>query len=243
MRILAIETATSLGSVALLDGDEVVREITERVPQRHLEWLAPAVAGVLEASGWRPGDVQGVVVSRGPGTFTGLRIGIATAAAWAYACSVPVVGVSTLEVLATGTAASGTAGLICPILDARREEFAFALFDAGRAVSRVLDDTVGPIGALLDRMPDGPVTFTGDGVPRIVEALRERPGWRSAPEISWYPRAVVTGAVGLRRLTRGEADEPYLLRPVYARAAGITQPAQSVLPEAGEETSETAGEE
>jgi tRNA A37 threonylcarbamoyladenosine modification protein TsaB len=149
----------------------------------------------------------------------------------------------TLEVLATGTAASGTAGLICPILDARREEFAFALFDAGRAVSRVLDDTVGPIGALLERMPDGPVTFTGDGVPRIVEALRERPGWRSAPEISWYPRAVVTGAVGLRRLTRGEADEPYLLRPVYARAAGITQPAQSVLPEAGEETSETAGEE
>lgn len=223
MRILAIETATSLGSVALLDGEEVVREIAERVPQRHLEWLTPAIVGVLDASGWRPEDVQGVVVSRGPGAFTGLRIGIATAAAWAYARSVPVAGVSTLEVLAVGTAALGTAGLICPLLDARREELAFALFEAGRTVSRLLDDTVGSISEVLDRVPDGvPVAFTGDGVPRIVDAIRGRPEWRSAPETAWYPRAAFTGVVGLRRLARGDSDEPHLLRPVYARPAGIT---------------------
>ena len=225
MRILAIETATALGSVALLDGEEVVREIADRVPQRHLEWLAPAIAEVLDASGWTPRHVQGVVVSRGPGAFTGLRIGIATAAAWAYARSVPVAGVSTLEVLAVGTAASGAAGLICPLLDARREELAFALFEAGRAISRLLDDAVGPVQEMLDRVPDGiPVTFVGEGVPRVVDAIRGRPAWRIAPETTWYPRAAFTGVVGLRRLARGEADEPHLLRPVYARPAGITPP-------------------
>jgi tRNA threonylcarbamoyladenosine biosynthesis protein TsaB len=223
MRILAIETATSLGSVALLDGDAVVREVAERVSQRHLEWLAPAISGMLGASGWKPEDVQGVAVSRGPGTFTGLRIGIATAAAWAYARSVPVVGVSTLEALATGTAAAGARGLVCPLLDARREEFAFALFEWAPAFRRVLEDAVGPLDALLERVPEGrPVTFTGDGVPRIAERIRGRAGWRIAPEITWYPRAAFTGVVGMRRLTRGESDEPHLLRPVYARPAGIT---------------------
>jgi tRNA threonylcarbamoyladenosine biosynthesis protein TsaB len=225
VRILAIETATSLGSVALLDGARVVREVAEHVPQRHLEWLAPALSGILDSSGWKPEDVQGVVVSRGPGTFTGLRIGIATAAAWAYARAVPVAGVSTLEALAAGTAAGATAGLICPVLDARREELAFALFESGRVVARLLDDAVGPVDILLDRVPeDVPVTFTGDGVPRIVEAIRGHPRWLRAPETAWYPRAAFTGLVGLRRLAQGDTDEPHLLRPVYARPAGITRP-------------------
>ena len=244
MRILAIETATPVGSVALLDGHEVVREVTEHVPQRHLEWLAPAIAAILESSGWRPEEVEGVAVSLGPGLFTGLRIGIATAAAWAYARGVPVVGVSTLEVLATGTVAGGATGLICPVLDARRDEVAFALFEWRPLAVRVLDDTIGPASALLERMPEGAsVTFTGDGVPRILDAIRSRPQTVIAPEGSWHPKAGFVGAVALGRLARGDHDDPYLLRPVYARGAGITPSRWTVAAEAGEGTPRRAGEE
>jgi len=244
MRLLAIETATSEGSVALLDGPDLIREISGSVPQRHLEWLAPAIAELLDDAGWRPGDVEGVAVSMGPGGFTGLRIGIATAAAWAYARRVPVVGVSTLEVVATGTAIGGAAGLICPVLDARREEVAFALFEWRPPAVRVLADTIGPVTALLDRMPpQAPVIFSGDGVPRIRDAIRPRPQSVIAPERSWYPRAAVTGAVGLARLASGEHDDPALLRPVYARGAGITPSRWSTPPAGGEGTPRRAGEE
>lgn len=244
MRILAIETATPLGSVALLHGDEIVREVTEHVPQRHLEWLAPAIAGVLESSGWRPEDVEGIAVSLGPGVFTGLRIGIATAAVWAYARRVPIVGVSTLEVVAAGTVAAGATGLICPVLDARRGELAFALFEWRPPAVRVMGDTIGPVSALLERMPAGrPITFTGDGVPHILEAIRSRPPTVIAPEGSWHPRAAYVGAVALGRLAHGDRDDPYLLRPVYARGAAITPSRWTLVPEAGEGTPRRAGEE
>lgn len=244
MRILAIETATPVGSVALLDGHEMVREVVEHVPQRHLEWLAPAIAGLLESSGWRPEDVEGVAVSLGPGVFTGLRVGIATAAAWAYARRVPIVGVSTLEVLATGTGAAGVTGLICPVLDARRGEVAFALFEHRPPAVRVLDDTIGPVSTLLERMPpQAAVTFTGDGVPCILDAIRSRPQMSIAPEATWHPRAACAGAVALCRLAHGDRDDPFLLRPVYARGAGVTPSRWTVAPDAGEGTPRRAGED
>src|SRR5574337_730627 len=125
MRLLALETATSLGSVALLDDGVVVSEHSDHVPRQHLEWLAPAVAGVLAAAGWTPGDVEAVAVSTGPGAFTSLRIGIATAAMWARSRGIPAVGVPTLDVVARGTQ---TGGLIGAVLDVRRSEVALALF-------------------------------------------------------------------------------------------------------------------
>lgn len=243
MRILAIETATAQASVALLDGDAVVAETAASVPQGHLEWLAPAIASVLEAAQWRPEDVGAVAVSTGPGAFTGLRIGVTTAAAWAYARGVPVVGVSTLEVLAEGTA-TATSGdeLVCPVLDARRGEVAFALFEGRPPAVRMLDDAVGPVPTLLAQMPaQRRISFSGDGVPRLLDEIRLRPGWRPAPETFWYPRAAVTGAVGRRRLARGERDEPHLLRPVYARAAGITPSAWTSAEDGERGNSPTTG--
>src|SRR5712692_7322562 len=117
MRLLALETATSLGSVALLDDGVVVSEHSDRVPRQHLEWLVPAIAGVLTAAGWTPADVDAVAVSTGPGSFTSLRIGIATAAMWARSRAIPAVGVPTLDVLPPG---SPTTGLIGAILDVLR---------------------------------------------------------------------------------------------------------------------------
>jgi len=240
MRILAIETATPVASVALLERDRLVREVIESVPRRHLEWLAPSIARLLGELGWQPADVEAVAVSIGPGSFTGLRIGVATAAAWARARDVPIVAASTLETVAEGVDAHG---LICPVLDARRGEVAAALFERNGTLRRVLDDLVGPVEVLLSRLPrDRAVVFAGDAIAHHGEALRGHPKAVFAPQDQWIPRAAMAGRLAWRRLSRGDRDDPYRLRPVYARGAGITL-GKGVPPGASAEEMRSAVEE
>lgn len=217
MRILAIETATAVGSVALLEGDAPVREVTDAVPRHHLEWLAPAIQRLLRDAGWQPAAIEAVAVSLGPGSFTGLRIGVATAAAWARARGVPVVGVSTLAAVALGVNA---AGLICPLLDARRGEVAGALFRRDGGVARVMDDLVAPVDRVLAKLPaDRFITFAGDALARygaLVAASRKSSA-AIAPREQWPPTATAVGRLAWERLSCGESDDPYLLRPIYVR--------------------------
>ncbi len=216
MRLLALETATSLGSVALLDDGVVVRERRDRVPRQHLEWLVPAVAGVLTAAGWTPGDVDAVAVSTGPGSFTSLRIGIATAAMWARSRGIPAVGVPTLEALALGTQ---TGGLIGAILDVRRGEVALALFRRNGVLQRVTDDTVGSVASVLESLPPGPIIFSGDALEHYADAIVAARGQVTfAPREHWYPTATAVGQLGWERLSRGEHDDLYRLHPTYSRA-------------------------
>jgi tRNA threonylcarbamoyladenosine biosynthesis protein TsaB len=192
-------------------------EVADAVPQRHLEWLAPAVGRALHQAGWRASDVQAVAVSRGPGSFTGLRIGVATALAWARALRIPLAAVSTLEALAEGLEARG---LVCPVLDARRGEVAGALFERSGTTERLLDDLVAPVETLIAALPaDRPILFAGDAVGRHASALRAHPHASFAPPERWSPRAAVAGALAWRRLRRGERDDLYHLAPVYARGA------------------------
>lgn len=240
MRILAMETATAIASVALLESDRLVRELMESVPRRHLEWLAPSIARILDEAGWRPADVQAVAVSIGPGSFTGLRIGVATAAAWARARDLPVVGSSTLETIVEGVDAQG---LICPVLDVRRGEVAGALFERNETPRRVLDDILGPLDVLLSRLPgDRAVVFAGDAIARHSEELRRHPRGIFAPPRQWVPRAAMVGRSAWRRLSRGDHDDPYRLKPVYSRGAGITL-GKGVPPGASAEEMRSAVEE
>jgi len=216
MRLLALETATSVGSVALLDDGVVVREHSDRVPRQHLEWLVPAVAGVLTAAGWKPADVDAVAVSTGPGSFTSLRIGIATAAMWARSRGIPVVGVPTLDALALGTQ---TRGLIGALLDVRRSEVVFALFRRDGVLQRVTDDRVGSVSSVLESLPPGPITFSGDALEHYGEAIVAMRGQAAfAPREQWYPTATAVGQLGWERLARGEHDDLYRLHPTYSRA-------------------------
>ncbi len=216
MRILALETATSLGSVALLEDGIVVLQRAEAVPRQHLEWLAPTVHAVLAEAGWASADVDAVAVSTGPGAFTSLRIGIATAAMWARARNIPAVGIPTLDALAVGMPASG---LLCPILDVRRAEVAVALFRRDGGLQRMTEDRVGPVTQVLQGLPEGPITFSGDALDRYAEAIRAaRRDAVLAPRAQWYPKAAAVGQLGWARLARGERDELYRLHPTYVRA-------------------------
>jgi len=218
VRVLAIDTSTAVGSVAIVDASGVLAERSAHVPGGHLEWLVGAIEETLALADIQRGAIEGLVVSKGPGGFSGLRIGIATAAAWAHALQRPLAGVSTLEVIASGVDATG---LVFAALDARRGEIIGALFRRGDRTERLTADLLLTPDAVRDRLPPGSerIVIAGDALERHAPALLEAlsPWTAAAPPAQWWPRASIGGALGRARLLRGERDDPLGLVPDYVR--------------------------
>ena len=242
MRVLAIETATPVASAALVDAGGVLAARAVRAPMRHLEWLAGAVDGLLRDAGVGPEGVEAVAVGLGPGGFTGLRIGIATAAAWGRARHVPALGVPTLEVLASSASA---AGLIVAVVDAHRGEVAAALYRLGQdaepecllpAVVAAPEAIVAEMRPVLER--EGafhrPLVVAGDGLARHAGALRAALGGLGVRRIverpDAYPSAETAGRLARPRLLRGARDEAAELLPVYGRRPAVRPWQESRVP-------------
>ncbi|PYM04330.1 MAG: tRNA (adenosine(37)-N6)-threonylcarbamoyltransferase complex dimerization subunit type 1 TsaB, partial [Candidatus Rokuibacteriota bacterium] len=126
MKVLGLETATLAGGAALIDGDRIVGEYTLNIRVTHSERVMAAVDRLLTDAGWRPSDLEGLAVSIGPGSFTGLRIGVSTAKGLALALGLAVVPVPTLDALAAGLPFAALP--VCPILDARKGEVYASLY-------------------------------------------------------------------------------------------------------------------
>jgi tRNA threonylcarbamoyladenosine biosynthesis protein TsaB len=223
MLILALDSSTSLGSVALVRHGALVAEYTLSVRRTHAERLLPAVGQILADAGLAPVDLDALAVTTGPGSFTGLRIALATAKGLAYALNRPAVGVSTLKALAFGVA--GWADWVCPLLDARRGEAYAALYRTlpGGGVERSSDYLARSLPAILDELervaPAGRVALVGDAVPLHSALLRERLRERAVfpGEAVAGLRAAWVGALAAERLGRGESDPLDKLVPLYVR--------------------------
>ena len=221
MRLLAVETSTLTGAVALLEAGVVVAESRVSVAVTHGERLMAAIDGVLRAARWDLADVQAFAVALGPGSFTGLRIGLSTVKGLAFATGKPMVGVPTLDALAWRL--PYCAYPVCPVLDARKNEVYAALY-------RTLDGRLELLGAPRAVAPttlaeeiratvDGPVVFVGDGVGPFTRVLSEILGTRAclAPADLRLPSAVTVGELGGWALDRGETADPASLVPLYLR--------------------------
>lgn len=167
MRVLAIETATVACAIALssASGGEV-RVLDEH--RRHTEVLATGIAALLADHAIGPRDLERVVVDRGPGLFTGLRVGVATALALAGALGIDLVGVTSLELYAHGARAAGVRGRLVAAVDARRGEVFVQTFGLDDGVVELSGPAVAtPRDVVIAWATSGaPVTFTGDGVRR-----------------------------------------------------------------------------
>ncbi|MGE5508809.1 MAG: tRNA (adenosine(37)-N6)-threonylcarbamoyltransferase complex dimerization subunit type 1 TsaB [Chitinophagales bacterium] len=223
MLMLALDSSTRVGSVALVAGGVLAAEYTLSVQRTHAERLLPAIAQVLKDAGRTPADLDAVAVTRGPGSFTGIRIALATAKGLAYALQRPLVGVSTLSALAYGVA--GLGDFACPLIDARRGEAYAALYrtlSTGKA-ERVTDYLALPVRDLLDRLNglEGRIVFTGDGAALHAELIRNVLGERAVfpAEAVAALRGAWVAALGAARLARGERDAPAALIPLYVRPA------------------------
>ncbi len=200
MLLLAFDTATPAVTVALLDDAGVLAASTSVDARRHGELLAPAIEQVLRAAGARPAELTAVAVGLGPGPYTGLRVGVVTAAAISHALGVPAYGVCSLDVIAAD-AEPGEEFVVAT--DARRREVYWAAYDGnGGRVD----------GPRVDRPTDVPVRgrrVEGPAVDLYAEAL----GWRPGP--CRYPRAGVLGRLVAARAAAGEPGD--LLTPLYLR--------------------------
>ncbi len=213
--ILAIETATPRGSVALVSGGAVVGEVVLPAGRQASETLLSAVR---QLAGGRPADR--VAVSAGPGSFTGLRVGLAAAKGLCFGWGVPLVPVPTLHALALRFPREGTT--ICPVLDARKKEVyaAFFRWEGGRCVRLSPDMAVAP-EALPGTLPPGDVMFCGDGVAPFGPLFRDRLGVRAlfpAPGDE-FPRASSVGRLAELFPSGGAGGDCRSAVPAYIRAS------------------------
>ena len=225
MKILGIDTSTPIGSIALIDGDNLVAEHTLNIVQAHSSRLMPAIDSVLKWGDITVDDLDGCAVGIGPGSFTGIRIGVATIKSLCYALDKPIVGVSTLEAIAYNL--RWTDGVICPLLDARRSEIYGTVFRGGSEWQRLSEDLCLSIDAFLDRLGEAtaqrsvPTTFNfvGDGLLTYGNTVRERLGENAyfADPIFNVPRGATIAKLGAQRLQRGESDSYWTLVPNYVR--------------------------
>lgn len=221
MYVLGIESATPVAGVAVVHNGRVLAERMINNRKTHSGHLLPMIKAVIEESCIGPADIGGVAVSSGPGSFTGLRIGMSTAKTLAQIWRVPVVGVSTLDALAQPLA--GLANLICPVLNARKNEVYTAVYDGAGGL---IEKLAGPLAlkpeelaGLLEGWSERSVTFLGDGVEEYRHCLAELIGNRAffAPGMVSHPRGASVAFIGLNRLLRGEGVDPLALLPDYVR--------------------------
>lgn len=220
---LAFSTSTlQFGAAVLLEDGMVSAEYAGGHGRKNFQGFMPIVDFLMESAGNTPEDIEGIIVSTGPGSFTGLRVGLAAAKGMAQALEVPVVGVSSLAALARRVPFSDLP--VRPLIDSRKGEHFSALFQcesSGRMI-RLEED----ICIREDRISGAvqtPTLFIGNDYRRQGALIRSCLGDRArlAPPAFWHPSASSVGALGLERLRNQDSDDLRDLVPVYFRPPDI----------------------
>lgn len=220
MKILALDTSTTSGSIALVSNGSLVSEWNVGTAGAHARWLLKSISNMLDATGTRIGDVDLIALATGPGSFTGLRIGVSVAKGLAWGTGAGVVGVSTLEAMAMNAPSPGT--VVCPVLDARRQEVYGAVYSMGK------DGSAGPVLADMASAPERfaesvaeategrPLMLLGSGIATYGALFRSAlPASTIAAENLWHARATNVAAIAERM--RDHAVTPSELAPLYLR--------------------------
>ncbi len=212
--VLGIDTATWTAAVGLVRDGVVLAEDVHRESRSHTASLPALVQRVLEAAAATIDEVEAVAVSIGPGSFTGLRIGLGLAKGIAFAGPIPCIPVPTLEALAwAAEAAPGTS--ICAALDARKREVYAALFAATASGPRRLTPDLALTPDALAARLEPPCVVVGDAAEVYGDVLGARASLR--PFATHHPRGGIIARLGWQRLATGEAPNPGELEPVYVR--------------------------
>jgi len=219
MLLLALDTATEKGGLALVEDGRVLAASSLESPGTYLQRLLPAVAELFRAGGRELAALGAIAVSQGPGNFTGLRIGLATAKGLAWALGCPLVAVPTLEAIAAQSPCQSHP--IAVLMDAKREEVYLGLFACPEEIPQPLAEPVRlPVAALPGRLP-APLLLTGPGLDVYGDFLAKN----LSPEITWappsrrHPRAATVARLGRQRLEQGLTIPPQQLTPTYLRPA------------------------
>jgi tRNA threonylcarbamoyladenosine biosynthesis protein TsaB len=220
LRILALETSELTGSVAAAADGKVLAELELDPLQRSAQSLAPAIRSLLAQVGWQPREIRLLAVTVGPGSFTGLRVGVATAKVFAYAVGAEVLGISTLETIAAA-APDGVADVSVAV-DAQRGDVVAQPFRRGPSgrLEAAGDRALVPLGEWLTRLPpgfavSGPVLKKWTDPPPAGLTLLDREYWR--------PTAANVARLAHRDYLAGRRDDLWNLLPLYSRPSAAEE--------------------
>jgi tRNA threonylcarbamoyladenosine biosynthesis protein TsaB len=205
--------------VALAEGSRLVGERVLDEARRHARDLAPACAALLAEQGWKARDLAAVIISKGPGSYTGLRVGVMSAKTLAYATGCALVGVETFAAIALQAPAE--AHRLDVIADAQQNKLYVQCFcrpDGGPWQAEPL--TIGVIDAWLGTLT-ADVWLTGPGLHKVRDQLPR--GTPIAPETAWLPRPASLLELGLARFRRGQRDDVFQTEPIYLRASSAEE--------------------
>ena len=218
-KILMIETSTECCSVALSDGAQIVAARINETPRQHASQLAPYIREVLQETGLTAGDLDAVAVSEGPGSYTGLRVGVSTAKGLCFGAGKPLLGIDTLQILASQ--AEGSFDRIVAMIDARRMEVYAAPFDRD---GNKLDETRAVIldaNSFRQELEAGTVLFIGTG----TEKFRHICPHPNATFRECYPLATAMLRPALAALQKKEFKDVAYFEPFYLKdfVAGVSK--------------------
>ena len=208
MRALGIESSGMRGGVALVDGEATVQARLFDKGMVHGREIAPAIRALCDAAGWTLESLDLIAVDLGPGSYTGLRVGLAAAKGLAFALRKPLVGVASLDALAA--AAAGRAPVLCPAMDAKWEQIYGAVYVDGR---RTTDYLAEKPAAFAARVPKDALVF-GDALDAFGELFRD---FHQGPRELWDPRPDTVARLGLRLHAEGVRHDAAALAPLYLR--------------------------
>ncbi len=213
MLVLGIDTSGKTGSVAIYDKEiGLISEINLQVKLNHSDTLMTAIDDVMNFSNLKIDDIDLIAVSIGPGSFTGIRIGVATAKGLALSKQKNIVGVNTLDILAAGT--SETSIKVIPLIDARKGRVYYSVYMYQNGVLEAVENYhVGELVDVLEKYKDEKVLFTGNGSINYQELIIEKLNKNALfnGKANSYPRACVLAYLGLSR----ETSNVHLLEPFY----------------------------
>lgn len=220
MKILGIDASTQVAGVGIVDENQVIAEGWLNTGKTHSQRLLPLLDSLLQNSQITWDDIYGLAVTVGPGSFTGLRIGLATVQGLAQVLRKPVAGIVSLDALAENVA--GVSGLLCPILDARKNEVYTALYRSEEDGMIRLSPYRGVNPAVLLKelaSLDEKVTFLGDAVPVFQDLINGVLGERAffAPLTRNLLRGVEVAALGMKKFQQGRAENCFEIKPFYLR--------------------------
>lgn len=219
MLILALDTTTRFGSVALLEHENLLAEIDYVSPASHSRQLFQAVDQVFKLSGRKLEQLQALAVSAGPGSFTGIRIGLSLVKALGLASGKPVAVVSSLEALGRKMTFPG-AELIAPVIDARKGEIFAALYRVGQDgnLQELLPEGAYQPEKFLGLLPaEGRIDFLGTGCDLYGDLITTKLGARARFSRRSYFLAAEVGLIGCEIIKSGGGREAAMVEPIYYR--------------------------
>ena len=219
MKILAFETSAKAASVAIMENGKLLGESYQNTGLTHSQTLMVMAEDLLKACNLSVKDVEAVAVAAGPGSFTGVRIGVAAAKGFAWGAELPCYGVSTLEAMAFNLGV--WEGYVVPAMDARRSQVYTAIFHAEKGVlTRVEEDMAVSLAELGEKIKNfaQPVFLVGDGALLCYNTLLEEvPGLVLPPEHRMHQRAAGVALAAQRQADAGDPGNGGALTPNYLR--------------------------